>query len=171
MKEKRTSNRKHKMSNALNNGICFLVARVAICFHKYDFYPHTESTSRVEKVKLMDRFRTIADFVSYFDNKINSFNFRNHIKNYPVHKQITYNQKQLQTDFLNSNECIDNMTSFSLRPPELLVISNVEIYFQCFQLDKKSESGKKLFAMAEKKELYPWVDCCGHFCLYSASGS
>ena len=119
--------------------------------------------AELRKVKLMDRFRTIADFVSYFDNKINSFNFRNHIKNYPVHKQITYNQKQLQTDFLNSNECIDNMTSFSLRPPELLVISNVEIYFKCFQRDKKSESGKKLFAMAEKKELYPWVDCCGHF--------
>ena len=55
------------------------------------------------------------------------------------------------------------MTSFCLRPPELLVISNVVIYFKCFQRDKKSKSGKILFTMAENKELYPWVDCSGHF--------
>ena len=91
----------------------FWLLGLPICFHKYDFYPHTEFTSRVENSEIERSFRTTVDYVPNFDNNINSFNFRIHIKNYPAHKQITYNQKQLQTDVLNTNESIDNMTSFS----------------------------------------------------------
>ena len=138
-----------------------MVARADICFHKQGFHLYTESISGTYIGEIENLFRTSVDFVPNVDYKISSLNFRNHILNYPVHKQITYNQKQLKTDFCITNESIDNRTGFRLRPPELHVISNIEIYFKCFEREKPKP--EKNVCYGGKEKLYPWVDCISHF--------
>ena len=73
-------------------------------------------------------------------------------RNLPSWRQFSHNQLLMIQQLQSSNFYVDKTTSFSIRPPELLFISRVELYVKYFTL----ESGK--FNLEEDFSNSPFID-------------
>ena len=62
-----------------------------------------------------------------------------------------------------TNEMNDKIALFNMRPPELLCIDSVGLYFQSFDQQKHSFSNQTLRLMFQAYTLAPWIDCFGHW--------
>ena len=88
------------------------------------------------------------------------FNFRNFVPNLPNYQCVT-RKKILITDYCDHRENMDRLTSFSLRPPELLCISNPGVYVRLFVVKKCTNGLSELMKIYKSTESKPWIHCLG----------
>ena len=93
--------------------------------------------------------------------KLTKLNFRNFVKDLPLFRRVTPNQQILQMDHCKTSEVIDSMSAFSLRPPELLVVSNITVYKRFFVIRKCNYSASQLIDKFERNDNVPWITCLG----------
>ena len=92
---------------------------------------------------------------------LNLLTFRNYVSSLPDWRKITSSQQVLMDDLKETNECVDNMSQFSLRSPELLCIRNVKIYSQWFTISKNKSTAGELVNMYETGGPAHFVNCQG----------
>ena len=107
-------------------------------------------------------------YVSFFKSNVSEcsnlcvYNFRRFIVDLPLFRKLTANQECLLKDNLRSCENPDAMSAFSLRPPELLCISNVKLYYTLFKVEKLAIPFAKMFQRFTAGESMPWINCLGY---------
>ncbi len=89
-------------------------------------------------------------------------NFRDLILNLPRFKQVTQFQAVLVQDSMAHREQLDKMSHFSLRPPELLCVNSVDLFFRWFFYDKRC-SAPKLMRIFRVEDLTPWIAADGNY--------
>ena len=72
---------------------------------------------------------------------------------------LTESQKVILEDVIDSGEAADKVTAFGLRPPELLVIDSIGVYYRCFVSEKCSITIEQYCAFQSHDK--PWIDCSG----------
>ena len=116
----------------------------------------------VQNVPSEQRFVKSSKRLSKPSENLNKFNFRNHVPDLPNFRKITASQKQILNDSLQCDETIDNMSKFNLRPPELLIISNVEQFYRCFVSVKLKHKLTDLIHIFKMRQKVPWISCLGN---------
>ena len=71
----------------------------------------------------------------------------------PQHRQFRANQQTLMFEYGTGTYHLDNTSSFSLRPPELLIIKSLELYLKWF-----SRHPTKEYKAHEHLQSCPWID-------------
>ena len=72
---------------------------------------------------------------------------------------LTESQKVILEDVIDSGEAADKVTAFGLRPPELLIIDSIGLYYRCFVSEKCSITIDQYCASHFHEK--PWIDCSG----------
>ena len=70
-------------------------------------------------------------------------------------RQFSPTQELAIQEYSDSSYCLDVMTAFSLRPPELLMFDNVELYAKWFCF---ATIGRRRYELDEDLSLSPWLD-------------
>ena len=63
--------------------------------------------------------------------------FRDDLSNLQHFQKLTEKQKVMAYDLQSSGQADDCMSSFSIRPPELLCVQNVELFYKWFVFEHK----------------------------------
>ena len=92
---------------------------------------------------------------------LNILNFRDFVDDLPAFRKYTNSQRIILNDYKTYNESLDAMSSFNLRPPELLCISNVEIYFRFFEFSKVNFETSELVSRFASGTNVPLINCTG----------
>ncbi len=87
--------------------------------------------------------------------------FRENCVGLPQFKRLSVNQKVMLDDYITSGENLDVMSSFSLRPPELLFVDSVEQYFSWF-CNAEKPNLNELTQLFCSSSTTPWIACTGH---------
>ena len=115
----------------------------------------------IQNVPCEKRFVCQGSNVNLFSVQMNKTNFRDWLPNLPDYRKVTLNQKTLMEDASRSIEHLDFMSAFSLRPPELLVVSNVSSYFRFFSFSNSKTASQLLAMFRESSNCLPWISCTG----------
>ena len=78
-------------------------------------------------------------------------------------RKISHSQQVLLFDIEGGHESYDKMALFNLRPPELLCINDVELFFKCFDLSPNSLDTQILLSTFQYAVFSPWIHCLGHW--------
>ena len=115
----------------------------------------------IQNVPCEKRFVCQGSTVNLFSVQMNKTNFRDWLPNLPDYRKVTMNQKTLMQDASRSNEHLDFMSGFSLRPPELLVVSNVSSHFRFFSFSNSKTASQLLTMFRKSSNCLPWINCTG----------
>ena len=115
----------------------------------------------VQNVPVEKRFVQESKQVRLSNGNLSMFNFRDFVRELPVWRQLTSSQRILVEDQRLSNEVLDNMSQFSLRPPELLCIKHVKFYCQWFGSVRNKLSPSELVQLFSSENFTPFVNCQG----------
>ena len=78
-------------------------------------------------------------------------------------RRITESQALMLEDICRQTELYDKLAQFSLRPPELLCIDSVEVYYRCFLFSKHKFEIDELINCFQMKQFAPWIDCLNNW--------
>ena len=115
----------------------------------------------IQNVPPEKRFVQSRDRPPFNTDGLSRLNFRNYVSNLPLWRKLTRNQQILVADIRESNETLDNMSQFSLRPPELLCIKSVKCYSQWFSVSRNEHSADRLVEIYSSGQPSPWISCRG----------
>ena len=115
----------------------------------------------VQNVPVEKRFVQTTAKRRYNLETFNFLTFRDYVSSLPDWRKVTDSQQILVSDLRETNESIDNMSQFSLRPPELLCIRNVKCYTQWFSVSKNLNSAAELVELYQAGAPAPFVNCQG----------
>ena len=101
-----------------------------------------------QRVGMHHRSTTYSDFREKIDG-LNNFHL------------LTNNQKIMAADLCNSGQTDDQMSSFSLRPPELLVVNKLELFCSWFVYEPSRIPCKELISIFKNNHLKPWINARG----------
>ena len=89
-------------------------------------------------------------------------NFRDLCEDLEEFKKPNRFQKLMVQDMMDAGEELDKMTSFSLRPPELLIVERVENFFEWFVIEKRAKLNQ-VVALFSFGKVTPWITIDGKF--------
>ena len=115
----------------------------------------------IQNVPVEKRFVQVTKFVSVSRNGPSANNFRDYVPGLPEWRKVTRNQRILSDDIKLSNEVLDNMSQFSLRPPELLCIKYVKFYTQWFGTARSKKTPAEFVRLFSSDQQIPFVNCQG----------
>ena len=78
-------------------------------------------------------------------------------------RKLSDSQNVTLSDVCGGLEKPDKITLFSLRPPELLCVSSIKIYFQCFVIEKNQFQLQQLQSSFKTNRKAPWIDCLSNW--------
>ncbi len=159
LKEKKTAERQRKEQ------VCRHVAETEAAFWLLQL-PYVFSTMHfvhVQNVSCENRYVCgVPRFQGQACQQVTLSNFRDFIPNLPGFKQVTFFQTALVQDSMAHRERLDKMSHFSLRPPELLCVKSVDLFFRWFFYDKRC-SASSLVQVFRRENLTPWIAADGNY--------
>ena len=115
----------------------------------------------VQNVPVGKRFVQMSKNHKFSNASLSVFNFRQFVHDLPAWRKLTRNQEILVSDTRESNETLDNMSVFSLRPPELLCIKSVKQYCQWFNQVPNEHTASQFVGMYNVGFNAPFLNCQG----------
>ena len=87
--------------------------------------------------------------------------FRDKLQNLEDFQKLTDSQKTMAIDLQSSGQADDQMSSFSIRPPELLCVNKVELFCSWFIYEKKRIPTSDLVVLFQHQYFKPWINARG----------
>ena len=110
--------------------------------------------------KRRTKYKRFIDRSGQNDQDYNFVRFRKTI-HLPQNRLFSKNQKKTLREYINSGLTIDKVSLFALRPPELLFVNDLEIYFRNFSFEKiRFPELQNL--LSENLETSSWIDATGN---------
>ena len=91
----------------------------------------------------------------------NYITFRDDVPNLQDFQKLTFHQIVMAQDLEFSGQGDECMTSFSLRPPELMCVTNVELFYNWFTFERSKEKIDKLKILFKNDIFKPWINARG----------